>query len=175
MLVGGPKVENLKCFWNIQICIFLICGWRGSNTHLLKTDKNLHFLSGSLRTYHTYYNVSSSNSYQGMDPRLCLRGLYTKDGRSNIYLLKTGIKKLHFFSLWWWCGGVPKVEYLKIFWNIQICIFLICWGSKIYLLKTEIKNAFFSHGGGPKVENLKIFWNIQICIFLIGGVSHLLM
>ena len=77
---------------------------------------------GGLRSYHTYYNVSSSvlpngdvntsNSYQGMDPSHCLRGLYTKDAGSNVYLLKTEIKKFASFSHF---GSVPKVENLKLF------------------------------------------------------------
>ena len=50
-------------------------------------------------------------------------------------------------------GTVQKVEILKIFWNIQICIFLIFGGSKnLKILKSSetFKSAFFSFGGSAK-------------------------
>ena len=58
---------------------------------------------GGLRTYHTYYNVSSyvlsygdvntSNSSQGMDPNHCLRGLNAKDGvAKKLKILKNHLK-----------------------------------------------------------------------------------
>ena len=75
---------------------------------------------GGLRTFHTCYNVSSSvlpngdvntsKSHQGMDLSYCQRGLYSKGGESNIYLLKKEIKNLHFYSLWW---GSQKLKILK--------------------------------------------------------------
>ena len=139
---GSQKLKILKSSETSKSAVF---SFAGGPTYIFWKHKKLAFFlerGGGLRTYHIYYNVSSyvlsngnvntSITYQGMDPNHCLRGLYTKDGGSNIYLLKTEIKKISIFLI---VGRSQKLKILKS--------------------SETSKSAVFSFAGGPTY----IFWN----------------
>ena len=82
-----------------------------------------------------------------MDPHHCLRGLYTKDGVSNIYLFENRDKK-NFFSLVVVVGS-QKLKILKSSETSKSAFFSFAGGVHMYLVKTEIKKStFFSLMGG---------------------------
>ena len=140
--MGVQKVENLNIFWNIQISIFSFVG--GPMYIFLKHRQKSVFFSfvfvcGGLRTYHTYYNVSSyvlsngdvntSNSYQGMDPNHCLRGSNTKDwGSKKLKIVKSSeTSKSAFFSF---VGGPTYIFWKHVKRNQHFSP--LCGGPRTY-------------------------------------------
>ena len=145
------KLEAIKdgvapvCPQSLEICIFLI--FVGS--------KKLKILKYSETAKSAFFSF-----WEEGDPKSWKSSILTHPN-------------LHFFSHFGVAVGVQKVKNIKIFWNIQIFIFLK-WGrgsKELKILKSSetSKSAFYSNGGSNKLKILKSSETSKSAFFPNGG------